>query len=93
MSYDIVWTTKFKKDYKRAMKRNWNIDLLDEVIRMLAAGQTLPPIYRDHALIGNFKGCRECHVGNDWLLMYYYEENELVLTLLETGSHADLFGK
>ncbi len=56
---DIIWTSKFKKDYKNAIKRNLNINLLDDVIRILASGQELPNKYNDHTLRGNWNGFRE----------------------------------
>lgn len=91
MSRDIIWTTKFKKDYKMILKRRLNIELLDEVIRILARGDVLPPQYNDHSLSGNWKGFRECHIAPDWLLIYSIENNNLVLVLSRTGSHSDLF--
>jgi len=91
MNRDIVWTSQFKKDYKQAEKRGLPITLLDDCIRMLAAGEELPPVYRDHELIGNWKGHRECHIRGDWLLVYRIEDNDLVLVLARTGSHSDLF--
>ena len=91
MSRDIIWTSQFKKDYKQAQKRGLPISELDDCIRILAAGEVLPPSYRDHDLIGNWKGHRECHVRGDWLLIYRIEGNDLVLVLARTGSHSDLF--
>ncbi len=91
MSRNIVWTSKFKKDYKAILKRNLDINLLDEVIRILAHGDTLPPQYNDHSLSGNWKGFRECHIAPDWLLIYSIEDNNLVLVLSRTGTHSDLF--
>ena len=93
MSYDIVWTTAFKKDYKLAQKRHMNLDLLDDIIRALAHGEALPEKNRDHALTGDWIGHRECHIQPDWLLIYRIEGDVLVLTLARTGSHSDLFGK
>ena len=90
---DIIWTNQFKKDYKLAMKRHLNIDILDDIIRMLANGEQLPEKYRDHALTGNWVGHRECHIQPDWLLIYRIENDLLVLTLTRTGTHSDLFGK
>lgn len=90
---DIVWTNQFKKDYKAAIKRRLNIELLDEIIRKLSRGETLPEKNRDHALTGNWSGHRECHIQPDWLLVYRVEEDLLVLTLARTGTHSDLFGK
>lgn len=93
MKRDIVWTTKFKKDYKQAIKRGLNIDLLDNIIRALASGETLPEKNRDHELTGDWTGHRECHILPDWLLIYRIEDEILVLTLSRTGTHSDLFGK
>ena len=93
MKLDIVWTSHFKKDYKLAMKREQNINLLDDIIRLLAKGEPLPETNRDHALSGNRIGHRECHIQSDWLLMYHVDNDILVLTLTRTGTHSDLFGK
>lgn len=91
MSYQIVWTTQFKKDYKLAEKRGLDIALLDDLIRMLAIGEKLPPKFHDHTLSGRWKGYRECHIQSDWLLIYRIEENDLIFVLTRTGSHSDLF--
>ena len=87
---DIVWTNQFKKDYKLAMKRHLDIDLLDDIIRKLASSEQLPEKNKDHALTGNWVGHRECHIQPDWLLIYYQTDTELYL--YRTGTHADLFG-
>lgn len=92
MAREIVWTTQFKRDYKLAMKRHLRIDLLDDVIRMLSRGELLPEKYRDHTLTGNWIEYRECHLLPDWLLVYRVEDDILVLTLVRTGTHSDLFG-
>ena len=92
MSLKVVWTTTFKRDYKRAMKRGLDMNRLDEVIRTLAAGRELAVVHREHALGGEWRGDRECHVQPDWLLIYYVDDERLVLTLTRTGTHADLFG-
>ena len=93
MKLSIVWTNQFKKDYKLAIKRGLNIELLDDIIRMLAAGKELPEKNRDHMLTGNYAGYRECHVQSDWLLIYKIDDGELILTLCWTGTHSDLFSK
>ncbi len=89
----VKLTTQFKKDYRQAVKRRLNIELMDAVIAALAMGETLPEKNKDHALIGNWVGHRECHVLPDWLLIYRIEDDVLVLTLSRTGTHSDLFGK
>lgn len=91
--YIVKPTTQFKKDFKLAMKRSMKIELLEEVIAMLAMGETLSDKHKDHALTGNWVGHRECHILPDWLLIYRIEDEVLVLTLARTGTHSDLFGK
>lgn len=94
--YKVKWSTRFKKDYKLAMKRGYDIELLDGVIRLIAKGdqqQRLIDEYNDHELSGDWKGHRELHVQSDWLLIYYLEDDVLVLTLSRTGTHSDLFKK
>ncbi len=93
MKLDIVWTNKFKKDYKLAIKRHLNTDLLDDIIRTLARGEELPAKNKDHELSGNWVGHRECHILPDWLLVYRIDNGVLVLTLARTGTHSDLFSK
>lgn len=93
MSLKIVWTSRFKKDYKLAVRRGLDISLLDDAIRRLAFSGTLPESYLDHPLQGDFKGFRECHIAPDWLFIYAIEGDKLYLTLSRTGTHADLFGK
>ena len=91
--YTVKTTSQFKKDFKLAMKRGLNIDLLETVIAALALGEPLPDKNKDHALTGNWIGHRECHILPDWLLIYRIEEEVLILTLARSGTHSDLFGK
>ena len=91
MKRDVVWTAKFKKDYKLAMKRRMNMDLLDDIIRALSRGEKLPEKNKDHELTGNWVGHRECHIQPNWLLIYLLEDEILTLTLVDTGTHSDLF--
>ena len=91
--YTVKLTTQFKKDYKLALKRGLKIDLLEDIVAALAMGESLPEKNKDHALTGNWSGHRECHILPDWLLVYRIENDVLVLTLVRTGSHSDLFGK
>ena len=93
VKYTVKTTGQFQKDYKLAIRRGQKVELLDQVITMLAKGETLPGKYRDHALTGNWTGHRECHVQSDWLLVYRIENDILVLTLTRTGTHSDIFGK
>lgn len=89
---EINYGSKFKKDYKRVIKRpNHKPELFAHVVKMLAEEKPLPAKYRDHALTGNFIGFRECHILPDWLLIYKVERETLTLVLTRTGSHSDLF--
>ena len=67
------------------------MDKLTVVLKLLQNGEELPSKYKDHALTGNYIGCRECHVEPDWLLVYEIINEELIILLLTTGSHSDLF--
>lgn len=90
-NYNIVLTSMFKKDLKLARKRGYNLHLLDNVVSLLSHGLPLDEKYKDHSLIDNYKGCRECHILPDWLLIYEIVDNELILYLTRTGTHNDLF--
>ncbi|UOX48371.1 type II toxin-antitoxin system YafQ family toxin [Flavonifractor plautii] len=87
----IKYQTAFKKDYKRIVRRGYDVRLLEKVIGLLAEQKPLPEQYHDHNLTGNYAGCRECHITPDWLLIYEVDGNELILYLTRTGSHSDLF--
>ena len=89
--YDRVFSSRFKKDLRRAEKRGKDLSLIEEAIDRLAKGETLPPEYRDHPLKGKYVGYRECHIEDDWLLVYKIEKTYLVLLLSRTGTHQDLF--
>jgi len=89
--YHLKFTSEYKRAYKRMKKRGVDLALLDEVVDRLRRGEMLEARYRDHALSGNFRGFRECHIKPDWLLVYLIENDILTLTLVDTGSHADIF--
>jgi len=91
--YSTKPTTRFKKDVKRLKKQGIDISELISVVVLLADGKTLDEKYQDHSLSGEFKGCRECHIHPDLLLIYEYDDENLYLYLTRTGSHSDLFGK
>jgi mRNA interferase YafQ len=82
-------TSQFKKDVKRMQKRGKDFRELKNIIEKLAGGQKLDPKHRDHLLVGEYEGSRECHIAPDWLLIYELGESEIVL--IRTGTHADLF--
>ena len=88
---NLVYTTQFKKDYKLAQKRHVDIDELFKVISMLQKQEPLPEEKRDHSLVGNYKGYRECHVRPDLLLIYKVKKKELELLLFRIGTHSDLY--
>lgn len=90
---NLVATNQFKKDLKLAVKRQMDINLLNQVISMLQTDTSLPEQYKDHALTGEFSGCRECHLKPNWLLIYKISGDNLLLYLMRTGTHADLFKK
>ena len=89
----VEFTGQFKKDYKFALKRGCDPKELETVITLLANEQPLPAKYRDHALTTsrNYKDMRECHIDPDWLLVYKVLKETLILRLIRTGSHSDLF--
>lgn len=86
---DVRYSTKFKKDFKSCVKRDYKMSLLQQVIDTLRIPDTLPIKNRDHNLSGNYSDYRECHVEPDWLLIYRIENDELFL--YRTGTHSDLF--
>ena len=91
MQYELILTGKFKKSLKLAKKRGLDLKLLDKVITILQNDIPLEEKYRDHELKGKYQGFRECHIQPDWLLIYLKENNVLTLTLVDTGTHSDLF--
>ena len=84
-------TARFRKDMKKIVKRGLDISKMEAVVDMLLAEQPLPEKYKDHALIGNYSGCRECHIQPNWLLIYQIDKGDLILTATRTGSHSELF--
>ena len=84
-----VYTRQFKRNIKRAIKQGKNLDKFKMIARTLIEGERLDPLHRDHQLIGDYVGRRECHIEADWLLIYKLEKDQIVFE--RTGSHADLF--
>jgi len=91
VKYDIVITNQCKKDIKLASRQGKNIDLLFEIVDRLSDGQQLEAKYRDHKLTGIYSDLRECHIEPDFLLIYKYQMEKLILYLVRVGSHSDLF--
>lgn len=93
MKYEIIMTSAFKKELKNLKKRNKDLSKLTEIVNKLANDEKLDLKKRDNSLVNNlrFQNCRECHIEPDWLLVYKKNYDELILFLIETGSHSDLF--
>ena len=91
--YQVIYTKRMKKDIKRVKKRGKDISKLVAVLDLLKTGEPLPENYRDHQLEGNLNDFRECHIENDWLLVYQINEGELILFATAMGTHADIFGE
>ena len=91
--YQIKYTSDFKKNYKKIKKQGKDVEKLKTVINKLANGLELEAKYKNHILTDSkhYKNCGECHIEPDWLLVYQYVNKELVLILVATGSHSELF--
>ena len=87
---DIFLTKQFRKDYRK-ISRARDISPLLDIIDMLRNGKKLPERNMDHALTGEYRGMRECHIAPDWLLIYRIDAGSLILVLSRTGSHSELF--
>ena len=93
--YEVKGTTSFKKQFKKVIRQGKDINKFIEILNSLASGENLDKKYKDHALIDNkhYKRCRECHIESDWLLVYKYNNEELILLMVGIGSHSELFNK
>lgn len=89
--YNLRFTNRIQRNIKLMKKRGKDLEKLKTVLNLLQRGIELPAKYKDHALTGNYIGCRECHIEPDWLLVYEIINEELIILLLTTGSHSDLF--
>lgn len=90
MKYGVRKTSRYKKSLKKMLKRGKDIKKLTNVVLKLANGEQLPPQYKDHSLSGDLAGLRDCHIENDWVLLYEIKDNLLILSLADTGTHSDL---
>lgn len=86
---NLVYTGRFKKDFKRIIKRNKDENKLWDIINKLLKGEPLPAKCEDHPLSGKWSGRRDCHIESDWILIYFVRKDDLILE--RTGSHSDLF--
>ena len=93
--YRIDYTSKFKKQLKKMIKQGKDIDLFLEIVTKLANLEELDAKYKNHSLINDktYVDCMECHIKPDWLLVYKYIDDRLVLLLFATGSHSDILDK
>ena len=93
MTYGLRRSSQFKKDFKLCIKRGLDINEFKVVLSLLQNGSTLPEKYLDHPLRPSkqYKNCRELHIEPDWLLIYKYSNENVILYLVRTGSHSDLF--
>ena len=89
--YKFRYTNKIQRNIKLMKKRGKDLEKLKVVLNLLQQAQELPAKYNDHALSGNYVGCRECHIEPDWLLVYEIINEDLIILLLTTGTHSDLF--
>lgn len=92
MKYTVRYSNLFKKSFKKCLKRGCKQDDFQKVLSILAECGSLPPEYRPHKLKGKYKECWECHINPDWLLVWEQYDTELILILVDTGTHSDLFG-
>lgn len=90
--YTIKTTNKFNRDLRKAVKRGLSREDIGKVLSILERDGKLPVQYRPHKLTGDYKGCWECHIKADWLLVWQQNDTELILLLTDTGTHSDLFG-
>lgn len=95
MKYEIQQSSQFKKDFKLCIKRGLNLEEFKHVLNLLQNGSSIPEKYRDHPLQPSrlYLNCRELHIEPDWLLIYKYSNENVILYLLRTGTHSDLFNK
>ncbi len=89
--YELARTGKFKKDFKKCLKRNCDVSLIEEIFNLLEESGELPIKYKPHKLKGNYEGLWECHIEPDWLLIWEKIEEEKLIILIRTGTHSDLF--
>lgn len=89
--YDVIYTGQFKKSLKQCVRRGLDVNVFKTVLDILQEQGQLPAGYRPHKLTGKYKGCWECHMQPDWLLIWQQDDRQLRLILVDTGTHSDLF--
>jgi mRNA interferase YafQ len=89
--YTIAFTNQYNRNVKLCVKRGYEISLLEETVSLLEETGQLPVTYRPHKLSGKYQNCWECHIQSDWLLLWMQDDEDMILLLLATGTHSDLF--
>jgi mRNA interferase YafQ len=89
--YQLTTARQFERDYKLCKKRNYKMNLLNELFLALEKTGTVPVKNKPHKLTGNYKGFWECHIQPDWLLIWFQNDSEKIIELTRTGTHSDLF--
>lgn len=90
--YVQVYTKQFRRDLKRLKRSGYDLGTLEKVIDILASGSKPEEKYHDHSLKGAMRNTRECHISPDWLLVYMKDDDDLILLLVRTGTHRDVWG-
>lgn len=90
--YEIEYTNSFKRSFKKCLKRGLDSHVFEAVLRILVEKGNLPQNYKPHKLSGKYCGLWECHLQPDWLLIWFQDDDKLILQLIDTGTHSDLFG-
>lgn len=91
MNYDVIYSSKFKRDYKKAIKRGLPESKLEHVLKTLREKGKLPAEFKPHKLKGKYMGYWECHIQTDWLLIWHQDDAIRLISLIRTGTHSDLF--
>lgn len=90
--YEIEYTNSFKRSFKKCLKRGLESHVFETALRILVEKGSLPQNYKPHKLSGKYRGLWECHLQSDWLLIWFQDDDKLILQLIDTGTHSDLFG-
>ena len=90
--YEIEYTNSFKRSFKKCLKRGLDSHVFEAALRILVEKGSLPQNYKPHKLSGKYRGLWECHLQSDWLLIWFQYDDKLILQLIDTGTHSDLFG-
>jgi mRNA interferase YafQ len=91
MSFNIIFTGRFKQDYKTIKKRGYPLNKMEVVFKSIIEFEPLSPKYKVHKLSGDYSDCWECHILPDWLLIWRVDEKTKELHFIRTGTHSDLF--